>query len=222
MRVTRVIAVIALVLIVAGTLVATVACGTKYSLTISVTGQGTTNPIAGTYNYKAGQTVTITATPNSTWKFDNWSGDASGTSATTTVKMDSDKTVVANFSPNYVPKSSNLVNGAITVTAGNYYDASFSVDTSTMHDVTVLGSFTASGGSGNDVEVFIMDDTNFTNWKNGHSYAAIYTSGRVTTDSINVAITASGNYHLVYSNTFSWISTKTVSTNVDLKWSELE
>ena len=86
--------------------------------------------------------------------------------------------------------------------------------------MTVTGSFTASGGSGNDIEVLILNDISYRNWMNGDMVADLYHSGKVTIDTFNVPITVSGTYHLVYSNEFSIISTKTVTTTVDLKWSE--
>ncbi len=76
-----------------------VACSsaTTHDLTISVNGQGTTNPSAGTYEYDSGTKITITASPASGWKFDHWSGDASGTSPTIVITMDCDKDVTAYF-----------------------------------------------------------------------------------------------------------------------------
>ncbi len=71
-------------------------CTTR-NLTISVNGQGTTNPSAGTHQYRSGTHVTITASPASGWKFDYWSGDASNTSPTVVITMDSDKDVTAYF-----------------------------------------------------------------------------------------------------------------------------
>jgi hypothetical protein len=68
-----------------------------YDLTISVNGQGTTNPSAGIYEYDSGAVVTISASPASSWEFDHWSGDASGTSPTIVITMDSDKNVTAYF-----------------------------------------------------------------------------------------------------------------------------
>jgi hypothetical protein len=124
--------------------------------------------------------------------------------------------------PVLVPQSANLVNAIITVDAGSYYSINFYVDTNKMHNVAVSGSFTASGGSGNDIVVLILDDIAFTNWVNGHSVMALYNSGQITTDRINVPITASGRYYLVFSNRFSIISTKKVSTMIDLQWSELQ
>ncbi len=69
-----------------------------YTLTVNTVGQGsvTLDPPGGTY--PEGTVVTLTATPDSGWKFDNWSGDLSGSTNPTTITMDSDKTVTANFS----------------------------------------------------------------------------------------------------------------------------
>lgn len=121
-----------------------------------------------------------------------------------------------------VPQSRNLINATITVSAGDYYHVPFSVNIDGMRDVTVSGSFMASGGSGNDIVVVILDNIAYTNWVNRHRVAALYSSGQVTTDRFCVSITGLGTYHLVYSNRFSVISTKKVISTVDLKWSELQ
>ncbi len=77
----------------------TVAPSPTYVLTISVNpaGTGTTNPSVDTYTYATGSQVTITATAASGYTFVNWSGDASGTSPTTMVTMNSNKNIIANF-----------------------------------------------------------------------------------------------------------------------------
>jgi hypothetical protein len=49
--------------------------------------------------YNSGTVVTLTAIPNVGYEFVDWSGDLSGTENPTTVTMDSDKTVTANFIP---------------------------------------------------------------------------------------------------------------------------
>ncbi len=48
--------------------------------------------------YEQGKQINVTATPASGYRFISWSGDASGTSLTFTITMDSDKTLVAYFS----------------------------------------------------------------------------------------------------------------------------
>jgi uncharacterized repeat protein (TIGR02543 family) len=68
------------------------------TLTMAVNGNGSTDPLVGTHTYPQGTVVNITATPASGWQFDGWTGDvADPTSATTTVTMNTDKTVTANF-----------------------------------------------------------------------------------------------------------------------------
>ena len=63
----------------------------------------TANPVEGgsvfpsSQQYDSGDIAAITATPSSEYIFQNWSGSASGTSPSTTVTMNSDKSVVANF-----------------------------------------------------------------------------------------------------------------------------
>jgi plastocyanin len=47
--------------------------------------------------YISGTVVTATATPSWGYELDNWSGDASGTSTSVTVTMNSDKSITANF-----------------------------------------------------------------------------------------------------------------------------
>ena len=63
----------------------------------------TANPAEGgsvspsSQQYDSGDVATVTATPSSEYVFQSWSGSASGSSPSTTVTMDSDKAVVANF-----------------------------------------------------------------------------------------------------------------------------
>lgn len=75
----------------------------RYSLILTSDIGGITDPEAGTYTYDPGKEVTITATPNSGYEFSGWSGDASGTANPITIKMDSNKSIKANFSA--IPKT---------------------------------------------------------------------------------------------------------------------
>ena len=68
-----------------------------HNLTISINGQGIINPGEGTHEYNSGTQVTITVSSISGWDFDHWSGDATGTSLTIVITMDSDKNVTAYF-----------------------------------------------------------------------------------------------------------------------------
>ncbi len=68
-----------------------------YTLTTSaVNGSITLNPLGGIYN--TGTLVTVTAIPNSGYAFSNWSGNLSGSVNPTTITMNVNKSVTANFS----------------------------------------------------------------------------------------------------------------------------
>jgi uncharacterized repeat protein (TIGR02543 family) len=72
-----------------------------HSLTLTAEGNGHLTPEIGTHSYAERTEVTVTATPDSGWRFDGWSGEVSDPDlATTTVVITSDKTVTANFSKN--------------------------------------------------------------------------------------------------------------------------
>jgi hypothetical protein len=69
-----------------------------FTLTMHVTGSGSTLPAAGTHNYIPGAVINLLAMPSDGWEFGGWIGDvADPSSPSTTVIMDSDKTVMATF-----------------------------------------------------------------------------------------------------------------------------
>ena len=71
----------------------------RYTLTVaSVNGTVTKVPDAATY--LVGTAVQLTASPSTGYHFVNWTGDTSGTELTTSVTMDGDKSVTANFAIN--------------------------------------------------------------------------------------------------------------------------
>jgi pectate lyase len=64
-------------------------------LTISIEGNGTVSPITG--YFLNGEEISITATPESGWLFDHWSGDLQGNTANMTITLEADKSVTAHF-----------------------------------------------------------------------------------------------------------------------------
>ncbi|HHY41174.1 MAG TPA: hypothetical protein GX502_07995 [Syntrophaceticus sp.] len=68
---------------------------------------GTTDPRPGVYTVDAGTLIKIEAFPGPNSRFVGWFGDASGTSLTTWVYIDGDKTVIAKFAPENPPPSPN-------------------------------------------------------------------------------------------------------------------
>ena len=119
--------------------------------------------------------------------------------------------VVTSGCTSVSPIHQNIVNGDISVGAGKYVYYQFSVPS----QASISGEFSASGGSGNDIEILILDETSYINWINGHSVSAYYDSGQMTTGSITASVPA-GKYYLIYSNKFSTLSDKNVKTRVDV------
>jgi len=71
-----------------------------YILTMAVHGNGSTTPSVGNHVYDARDVVSISATADSGWRFNRWSSNVADlSSSSTTVTMDSGKTVTAYFSP---------------------------------------------------------------------------------------------------------------------------
>lgn len=78
-----------------------------YTLRTSISGEGSGSisvsplPVASTdggeRGYETGQTVTLSASPDSGSEFAGWSGDTSGEDSTVTMEMDENKSVTATF-----------------------------------------------------------------------------------------------------------------------------
>jgi uncharacterized repeat protein (TIGR02543 family) len=93
-----------------------------HTLTMQVNGNGSITPPAGSHGYDGGTVISIIATPDAGWRFVGWTGDvADGSSATAKLTMDSDRTVVANFSQLVHTLTVQLNgNGSTTPAAGSY------------------------------------------------------------------------------------------------------
>ena len=88
------------------------------TMAVNPTEGGTTNPAVGAHTYAENTVVNVTATPALGYAFVNWTGDvANANSAFTTVTMDADKTVTANFVsvPTYVLTTAVNPSGAGTI-----------------------------------------------------------------------------------------------------------
>jgi len=65
----------------------------------------------------------------------------------------------------------------------------------------------------------VLTEDGLTNCQNGHSATPLYNSGRVTQDSVNIALPSdAGTYYLVFSNKFSLLTPKAVQTNITLTY----
>jgi hypothetical protein len=117
-----------------------------------------------------------------------------------------------NFSPLKKRYESTSTN-SYQVSPGQLQYRTFQVDGG-MSDAYLKGSFTASGGMGNDIKALVLNAENYLNWSNGHDCRTYYNSGQVTAGSFSVVLPGPGTYYLVYDNRFSLLSTKNVSENL--------
>ena len=70
-------------------------------------------------------------------------------------------------------------NVAFTVNAGGTYYYKFTVPAGALN-VTLKGHFSATGGSGNDIQVIVVSEDEYVNLQNGHNAKSFYNSGQVT------------------------------------------
>ena len=85
------------------------------TLTITTNGPGTVTKSPDKPTYLNGETVTLTAVPNANASFLGWDGALTGATSPTTLVMDGDKAVTANFAENiYTLALAPGPNGTIT------------------------------------------------------------------------------------------------------------
>lgn len=108
-----------------------IACGpTKYTLDVSVNpiSSGTVAPLHE--RYEEGTSVYISATPSTNFRFSHWSGDVSGDRRFTSVVMDNNKNITANFILQY--RVTILVNpsdgGSVVPYVNTLYDAGSTIE----------------------------------------------------------------------------------------------
>ena len=95
----------------------------QVSVSSAPNGSGTVSPLGGVY--QGGTNVTFVATPANNYKFTGWAGSISGTDNPLTIKVNSDKQIVASFAKiQYSLQIQVMPAGGGTVTPGNeMYDA---------------------------------------------------------------------------------------------------
>jgi zinc-ribbon domain len=105
---------------------------------------------------------------------------------------------------------------SITATGYSYFKMDVPPGASSVH---LQGTFTATGGSGNDVIAYVLSGADFVNLQNGHPANTYYNSGKLTVGTISVNLPAdAGTYYLVFDNRFSLLSRKSVRVNATLAY----
>jgi uncharacterized delta-60 repeat protein/uncharacterized repeat protein (TIGR02543 family) len=136
----------------------------KYNLTISASAGGTTDPSPGDYTYDSGIQVSITATPDSGYRFSKWTGDVpSGQENDNpiTVIIDSDKSITANFIRQYTLTIASSAGGTTNPSPGTYtHDSGAKVSVQAVPSSGYQFSGWSGGASGTTNPITITMDSN--------------------------------------------------------------
>jgi uncharacterized repeat protein (TIGR02543 family) len=108
-----------LLFIVLGNNIACTTLATEYALTISSTeGGSVTTPVEGTHNYDEGEVVNLVAEAEDGYHFVNWTGDVgtivNANAAITTITMNGDYSITANFIATYDLTITSTAGGSVT------------------------------------------------------------------------------------------------------------
>ena len=116
----------------------------QYTLTMAVSGNGSTIPSVGDHDYAEDEVVTVSAVSYGDWQFDSWTGDvADPYSATTTVSMDTDKIVTATFTQSDVIYTEDFEAYVADENPFDWFDSA--VNNSMLEDDSLFKVFDLSG-----------------------------------------------------------------------------
>jgi hypothetical protein len=111
-----------------------------------------------------------------------------------------------------------VVDSAAAVGANSFSWYTFTVPPNATQ-VNLLGHFAATGGGGNDIECYVIDEDGLANLKNGHPANTFFNSGKVTQARIGAALPSSpGTYYVVLDNRFSLFTPKAVQINATINY----
>jgi hypothetical protein len=115
-----------------------------------------------------------------------------------------------------LPTLESVVSGSFDVDARSFKPFKVVVAAGAMNP-QIEGTFSATGRN-NDIEVLLLEETQFLNWQNRHKFTAAYDSGRVTADKIKMVLPPEpATYYMIFSNRFSLISKKAVAAEVTFR-----
>jgi hypothetical protein len=147
------------------------------SSSVSPTGLGS---VSGTGSYEEGSIVSISATPANGYQFSHWSGDISGNNNPTSITINQDTSVIANFteinnsyslSTASYPANSGTVSGNGTYTSGS----TISISATPANGYQFSHWSGDTSGNSNPTSITINQDTsviaNFTEINNSNSWS---------------------------------------------------
>jgi hypothetical protein len=89
-------------------------------------------------------------------------------------------------------------------------------------DIHVVGRFKVIAGGDRDIAVYVLDAKGFDSWQAGRKAFFHYESRRANTDIFNVKLPTGGTYYLMFDNSFSIRSPKSVEVDVELIYKTIQ
>ena len=133
-------------------------CASCLGINTFVVGKGSVTQSGAVYTN--GDTVTLTATPNTGWVFDGWSGDETGATNPLTITINSNLTITATFSKlkTYVNKNATGNNDG-TSWANAYVSLQDAISNASIDEVIwIAGGTYKPGATQNDSFIFSDDN----------------------------------------------------------------
>lgn len=117
------------------------------------------------------------------------------------------------------PHTIDVADREFTIEASSGVHFKFTVPAGAT-SVRLEGSFSATGGGSNDVEVALFSNDEFVNSQAQQPAKSLYDSGRTTQGTLNVLLPAdAATYYLVFSNNFPLSTPKVVQASIRLHYS---
>jgi hypothetical protein len=181
----------------------------QYNLTMNVTGSGTTTPAVGPHTYTCGQVVNVSATADPGWRFLDWTGDLTGSTNPTTITIDGDKNVTANFVERFTLTMAVTGSGTTTPSVGDH-----TYDNETVVNITAMPAacwdfvnWTGDVADPDSASTNVTMDANKTVIAH---FAQVNHTLNVTVNG-NGTVTINGTIPTSYPNSTSWVNCTVVN-----------
>jgi hypothetical protein len=115
-------------------------------------------------------------------------------------------------------ESARIFDGSTIVESRDYTGWSVRADMGTMDSPTISGHIAAAEGTGDSIQVLVLTESDYQNWKEHLAVTPIYNSAPVTTADVSVKLPESGTYYVVLSNPSADPSSNTVEGDLTLSW----
>jgi Late embryogenesis abundant protein len=112
-------------------------------------------------------------------------------------------------SVNHQLSGDTIVNSIYKISPGDNRSVYFTLPC----EATIQGEFVASAALGDNIIVYVFNESEYNNFIQGRSSNVYYQSGKVESDSFELTLDP-GTYYVTMSNTYSTFSTKTVALQV--------